>query len=372
MSKQGASKSYGTVLAELDSFLGQLSKSAAEEGDKDTAHPSKGVDDQDRPATEGARSAENERDVTAMVGVQNINDAAPATDEEPDAVAMTTAKTTGKDPANETASVKSTKDDPGSSHPSAKVAEFLGQVKSACAKFGAEKIATEIGNSLMADIAVLSDNAEKQASENGLEQAAAAGSNQAEVMFKEAMAETMPNILSYVEKQASEAAVMLRDFYAGVEQGAQKKAEGNPEEGIPGEAGGEGALPQEDLAQLAAAAGGPGGAPMPEEAMMAGGEGLGGPGGAQGDEEVIQALSEALADAGITPEELAQAVASSQKTASHMTIEQRKNASDIAKLAMCEVNSHRNLQSVGRTHVKKASLSLAYAMRQMIKDVTGK
>jgi len=58
-----------------------------------------------------------------------------------------------------------------------------------------------------------------------------------------------------------------------------------------------------------------------------------------------------------------------QKMAS---LAQRKQASDIAKTAMCEVNRHRNMKAVGRLQVKKANLSLAWQMRQMVKEVTGK
>jgi hypothetical protein len=71
--------------------------------------------------------------------------------------------------------------------------------------------------------------------------------------------------------------------------------------GAPGGPGG--GLPPEVMAQLA---GGGGGGPGPEAG------GAGGEGGGGGDEAVIEELAQALDQAGVTPEELAQAIAHSQ------------------------------------------------------------
>ena len=383
--KQGAAKSYGTVLAELDEFLGQLNKSASV-GD--------GTPDGTVAVPEGARSKENTKDVKETVPGVPVDASAESANKESPVVDLTTAATTGKDvPGTKPVPAESTAK-PGNAE-TEKGAEFLVQVKEACAKHGAEAVVTEIGNSLMADIAVMTQG-EKQASAPEAAQAAKAGEMSADAMIKQAMAEALPEITQYIEKQAEEAATALHDYYAGLQSSTKKAAEGaeGAEEAVPGEAepgaaGAEGALPEADLAQLAAAAqGGPAdeGAPVegppPGAALEGAPEGAGAP----GDQEVIEALSEALADAGVTPEELAQAVEAQgagpgpgaggppgagpePKMAS---LAQRKQASDIAKTAMCEVNRHRNMKAVGRLQVKKASLSLAWQMRQMVKEVTGK
>lgn len=118
----------------------------------------------------------------------------------------------------------------------------------------------------------------------------------------------------------------------------------------------------------------------PEGGGMPGGEmggmdyGPGGEGGMgePGEEEIVQALSEALADAGVTPEELAAAVAA-QEGGGEAPLEQKVAAMNIAKLASEEVNRYRNLKSLGRIkNVKRASLQLTWSVRQMIKDVVGK
>ena len=159
------------------------------------------------------------------------------------------------------------------------------------------------------------------------------------------------------------------------EEGMEEEAapEGESEEGLPGEPGGEGALPPEDLEQLAAAAGGPGGG---MDVPGAGGDdmaGIGMEGGEPSDEEVVEALSEALADAGVTPEEFAAAVEGQAAGAEGVPMEAKMAAADVAKTASEKVNQYRNLLALGRIkHTKRASLRLQWAMRQVVKQHTGR
>jgi hypothetical protein len=374
-----STKTYGSALAELDTYLGALQKSAgvekktaSETSEDPTSHPVENVDDQLDPASEGSRSAENEADVTSDVGPQNINDAAPASDEEPKPVAMTTAATTGEDPSNETAGVKDTKDDPGTTHP-AKAAEYLETVKKACAEQGAEKVASDLGNEIMADIACI------KAADGNVEKAAEAGAAAADSEIEKLAEAQLPLIVEGAIKEAEADARNLFDYYTNFQKAAEEGAE--PEEAVSGEvateeagdAGEEGALPVEDLEQLAAVAEGPEGVGAEEAAMGAPAvDPMADPMAEPGSEEVVEALSEALADAGVTPEEFAAAVAS-QEGAAEAPIEQKMAAVQVANLATSEVNRYRNLKTAGRvSNEKRASIQLVWTVRQMVKDVTGK
>jgi hypothetical protein len=127
-----------------------MAKGAAEMGSTGTSHPSTAVDDQDAPAQEGARAAENESDVKAQIPGETVNDAkgeeaegagrgenAPVHDIGVESTA------TGESPAIETAGTKDSPDDPGTSHP-AKVD-------------GGEKYSALInqGDVILADLAVV-------------------------------------------------------------------------------------------------------------------------------------------------------------------------------------------------------------------------
>jgi hypothetical protein len=359
--------SYNQALADLDKYLAGLTKAAGGSEDSASSHPSKSEDDQTSDAKlEGSHASELEASISSDIGPLNINDAPAASDKKIGPEQQTTANETGKD----VPSVKLDKDDPGTSHP-AKAAEYIEKVKAACAKFGAEKVATELGNALMADIAVLCESETKQA--------AAAGASEADALVKQAEAE-LATLTPYLVKRADAAATLLHAFYSQLEKDAAGEPGADPEAGVPGEgeeaagdAGGEGALPSEDLEQLAAVAGPEAGA-APEGDPMAAAAGADPMAAAGGDAEVIDALSQALADAGVTPEELAQAVAAEQqgpKMAS-VSLEERVKRAEVAKLAASEVNRYRNLKAVGRIQTKQASLSLTWAMRSMIKDVMGK
>lgn len=86
----------------------------------ETSHPIKSLDDNASGYQEGSRSRENTTDLKKDQGPAGV-ESAPATTTEQEASQNTIgpldAKSTGKDPASETDSVKGDKDDPGSEHP---------------------------------------------------------------------------------------------------------------------------------------------------------------------------------------------------------------------------------------------------------------
>jgi len=373
---------YSDALNDIDKYVASIREKQASEGDVDTTHPSKSEDDSTMVGTEGARSSENEADITASVPGVNINDV-PAQEAHQSANMenLTEAALTGEDPANETSSVKTTKDDPGTTHPSEmdgtenKSASALvnasDMVTVAIKEHGTVKIASELVNMVADDLVTL---------DTQIKEAAVAGfiaSHQKQAAEGDVSLKTVEGNLN---KFASNCAANLQDFYAGV---AEKVAEDMPEEGMPGEEE-EGELPQDDLQSIAAMAAGPeaGGMPMEEgmpegmpvdEAALAE-EALGG----GGEEEVIQALSAALAEAGVTPEELAMAVEAEQVAApgpevGGLPIEDKSQIVEDAKIACARVNSFRNLVSAGRVNMsKKASIKLTYAMRELVREATGK
>jgi hypothetical protein len=421
------SMSTGTindVLQDLDSFLesAQTKQAATADqnmGDKDTSHPSAQVDDQllgDAPEKE--RSAENEADVSRDVGPQNINDANESDAEKPNSMeSLTTAAPTGEDPSNETGSTKETKEDGTSSHPSdlessvqkEKYAAFRADLDKKIKTDGLQKVACDLANEVLADIATVM---ESQTAE--VKQASAAGAAAADRVLTESekRAAEKNQIMDSLIKEAYQAgqqdAELLLDFYCGVAEGAAEKraeeeaaanekedggskeeagdsgnASSGAEDAVTGEGSEEaGALPPEDIQQLADMA-----APaveepapeMPAEAAMPaaeamGAEALGGEMGAPGEEEVLDALSQALTDAGVTPEELVMAIEAEQGAAGpEMPIEQKVAAVQVAKTAAAKINHFRNLQALGRGKLtKKANLSVVWKMRQLVKNCTGK
>lgn len=419
----------GGVLADLDVYLGEIrEKRAAEAGDTGTTHPSKGVDDQTRPATEGARSAENEADVKADVPGESVDEASEAEAETPaKPVAMTTAKTTGEDPSNETSSAKGDKEDGTTTHPAD--AETVGEKYSSFDELASaigkdpEKVACDLGNALMADIAVLIGEhhvpekaagaeaapaeaprePEGEATEEELQQIAEAGyKTAAEVhaALEQGQQQITREMVDMVVKEAASDAKMVVSYFEGLKSGAEEsvnpprgkraaedeepkeeEAAPKPEEPPAPAAGAEDAtLPPEDISALAAAANEPpareeGAAPaaapeeMPPEIGGAPEEMLGGLGDVS-DEEVVEALSEALAEAGVTPEELAQAVAGEQ-AGMEVTAGEKAAAVSFARESVAKVNEYRKLQKEGKAK-KKASIDLKYGVRQLVKQYLGK
>lgn len=386
-------KTNAAVLDDLNTFLEDLrTKQAAEaplggdQGDKDTTHPSKTVDNQEQGATEGSRSAENEADISSDVPGVNINDvSAEEANKEAKPVGQTTAATTGEDPSNETESVKFDKEDPGTSHPSemngtenGKNAGAKGDQKNPVddliAKHGLEKVATELADLVIEETGGEPTDQEKKAAA----EAANAGAGAADDLVDRQINENLPQIFSNLDKSAAAMANDLAHFYIGIQHSAQEKQAEDGEEDddtsekpMPGETGGEGALPTDDLQQLAAAAGGEEAGVMPPAPAEAGIEM--GVEGEPSDEEVVEALSEALADAGVTPEELVMAIEADQSAAPGVPMDAKMAALNTAREACQEINRYRNLNAAGRWKTqKRASLDLKWSMRRLINEVVGR
>ncbi len=118
---------------------------------------------------------------------------------------------------------------------------------------------------------------------------------------KQAAAEKIASI----QEAAAQDALFFVDVMNGFNYGLQKKAEGAP--------GGEMQLPPEAMAAMAGGGGAPAGGG--EGGMPPGAEGGGAPGGEAGgegggdDQQKVEALAQALEQAGVTPEDLAEAIA---------------------------------------------------------------
>lgn len=118
----------------------------------DTSHPSKDVDDNTQPATEGKRSQENTSDVKNTIfngGVDAAGDSSPSQEDQQFDVGITSAST-GEDPASED-DYKSDKEDPGTSHP----AKTNDGEKYGSMSFGKlRKLASSKANDILSDITV--------------------------------------------------------------------------------------------------------------------------------------------------------------------------------------------------------------------------
>lgn len=276
-----------------------------------TTHPVKNVDDGTQTASEGARSSENSTDVKADQGAAGVDSTSAGTPGGQDSVQTDigiTSKATGEDPASED-SYKSTKDDPGSSHPARTDNNSLDGEKYSSADFrNFAKQADEIGQSLLALIAV---SGEKQASgcgdggdmstgagetkkkedapaDAGKEAVAAqagydlagifAGMADVSAEDKQAadrmVVETLHEVLAMADRRAEK----LANYYIGLaEAEAEKSAEGmeNFEEG--GSEEGDPAAAESSPEEEAAMAGGEGGGSDEEllAALLGGGENMG-------------------------------------------------------------------------------------------------
>ena len=118
----------------------------------DTSHPSKDVDDNTQPATEGKRSQENSSDVKKTIfngGVDAAGDSSPSQEDQQFDVGITSTST-GEDPASED-DYKSDKEDPGTSHP----AKTNDGEKYGSMSFGElRKLASSKANDILSDITV--------------------------------------------------------------------------------------------------------------------------------------------------------------------------------------------------------------------------
>ena len=326
-----------------------------------TSHPVKDVDDRTEAAQEGARSAENNKDVKEDQGAVGVNSAAtaksardilaglsrhaamptysvkrsesavstPGSAADDQLQIGTNKQPTGEDPSNETNSAKSGKKDSDSEHPARTDNESLDGHKFSYDQYTPlEKLASyihECGNQLVAQIAHVAWNAkkandgystdvaqfyEKEAADPELVQLV--GRELAGVMSdKQATDHMVYDALSGVVKTASLKADLLIEYIAGHDAQMRKYAEGDmlaegmsqdapPTSaggGIPTGPGAEG--PGNEAAMMDALGGAPG-------AEM-GGEG--GEGGEGGHEAEIAQLLQVLEQMGVSPEELEQAAA---------------------------------------------------------------
>jgi hypothetical protein len=361
-------KATGNLLALMDGFLTDIrqeaKKAAAEKKATDpsepTTHPVMKADDGTQKATEGARSSENEADVKKELGEAGITgqeDANSASSIKPSDSIGTQSQDSSEVKGN-VSQPKSTKDKPPESagHPSnstfsekyssvietgnkllAAIAEMnkasthepghmasesdkpadKGQAAKKAPPFPPKKDEKKDEKKAEEDPKLL----EKRAAADKYTEDAEAGYMAAQVIAESLgmgkSAEEANKVLAAQAEQiikfAQDDAVTLVEFTRGLKLGVtkggtnkaaarasiNKRAEGIPPELLMGAGGG-------DMG---------GGMPLGGDAGMGGGMppgGGGGGGGAGGDEEaIIEAIAEALAAEGVSPEELAQALAES-------------------------------------------------------------
>lgn len=330
------------VMALMDAILekARMTKSATDPSEP-TTHPVMNVDDGTQKAQTGARDAEHKKDVRSALGESGVTgqeDSAAAGDGTVAADSIGTQKMDSSQVKGNVQTPKATKDGPAEKgrgdaspgHPSNATFQE---------KYSSAKI-VELGNSILADMAALIKNAEESgekkeekapekkaspaAHDEDMAKKAAAAKYESDaqegyiaaqllaesIMNKSAEDEQAAVMINGIAKTAQEDAGLLCDFIDGFKKGASlstkinqpvKKAEvpmGLPPEALAGAGGG--AIPPEALAGA-----------VPPEAMAGAGAGAGAGGG--GDEEAaIDALADALAQAGVTPEELAQVIAEQQ------------------------------------------------------------
>ena len=349
-------KTAGNVLELMDTFLEKVrhekaagTQKAATDPSDPTTHPVMNKDDGTQKATTGARAAENAADAkkelggTLSVGKQ---DDANNTPKEPSAnmgvQQMASDEVKGNVPSHPKEHAPQPADSP--SHPSTAQGEKYSseyeavlstgnRIVEAIAKLGVKTAAkkAEEANPTASDgspAGTMATNKtappaktvkqkcdagsgecktaeEKQAAADKYKEDAQAGYFAAsvlvnQIMQKEAADKEAAAKIEGIIKTAHDDARLFADYLAGCQEATQKsaahakKAEGE-------ETGAPAGLPPEMLQGAGAPQDG-GGMPMPPAA----GAGAGGGGG--DDEAIIQAVAQALAEAGISPEELAQAV----------------------------------------------------------------
>jgi len=216
----------------MSSFLDDLDKWLLESVEKKAEEPPTAlpkVDDGDRPAPTGARAAENESDVKSEIPAESVDEASGAAAEGPGRGENvpsnsigTKAAPTGEDPSVETASVKAKPDDPGTSMPAR---ADMGE------KYSAAQL-RDMGDTILADIAVATAAAEKPASA----EKPAEGEKQAEEGEKSAEAEQpAEGEKSAEEKPAADLPPALKEKAEDMKEKAEDKdkddeseAEDNP------------------------------------------------------------------------------------------------------------------------------------------------
>ena len=309
------------TFAQFLDTVGTLKSAASTEdpggADGPTEHPVKNEENHTQTAEEGSRSDEHSEDVKDQIGpasvdaskeaMEGVNPPGNAADMQPQ-IGVKQAPT-GEDPANETASAKATKDDastgtapgdPGyTEHPARTDNDSLDGMKYASMSTRElNKLATDLGNSILQQLCSQSSApskqaaAEKQSSELDTQQAAELGWSLAglvsENFDKQAADELVQNQLQMIIKTASDDADRVAEFLLSFQKAAMDEAAAAGAMG--------GGMPPE--AAMAAAGG------MPPEAAMAAGGGAGVP----SDDEAAQILM-LLEQLGITPEQLMELIA---------------------------------------------------------------
>lgn len=283
----------------------------------DTSHPSKDVDDNTQPATEGKRSQENTSDVKKTIfngGVDAAGDSSPSQEDQQFDVGITSAST-GEDPASED-DYKSDKEDPGTSHP----AKTNDGEKYGSMSFGElRKLASSKANDILSDITLnmkqaagskpmpdfiqkkIDEKKGKKAPAADCDKMAAAGAAAASLtadqqdefakQAREAVAGSIEQTIADGLEKAAMVGSYLQAFY--------KAAEG--EAAAPEEEGEESAPPEEGGAEGGAESG-----MEVDPGMMAqmAGEGGGEGGGGASPDDAAQELLMALQEQGIDPAEL--------------------------------------------------------------------
>jgi len=286
-----------------------------------TEHPVKDVDDSTEDAQEGARSAENSKDVKADLGAASVESKKaaarrarkwaddgkseggavnpPGTAEQDQLQIGTKKAPTGQDSSVETASVKAEKDDTETSHPASTANSSLdGNKYAEMSTSQLAKVAADLGNQLLAQLANSINHSEPKVAESkeAADLAGQAGWELAGLLsgnFDKQAADTLvQSTLETIIKTAADDAEKVAGFWASYNAELRKRAEHDEAAAGPGAAG----VPDE-AALMAAMAGSEG---APEGGMPPGAEGGGG--------EDIEQLAALLDQLGISPEELVAAL----------------------------------------------------------------
>lgn len=316
-----------------------------------SSHPTADVDNHGQNATEGSRSSENTADVKADIGKPSVDSTPDATagtgSGDQDSVQLnigTQQSATGEDPSVED-DYKNKKDDPGTAHP-AKAGEG-GEKYSSVSFFEGKKMASAIGNSILADLAngfgdrlntkAAGSQPNAPAPRTSAPNAAVTSPTPTAPAAKQASAPLDSRIAAGYElasllgvskeaafKQASEVAEGIindarldADLFGPYLLAIQKRASGDAAEGEshePPPEGGEGGGGGGDLAAMLSGGGGGGAEPPmpggggggpPAPGGDAGGGGI--PGGPPSEDEALAQLAAALEELGIPLDVLAQA-----------------------------------------------------------------
>lgn len=348
------SPTFDTLRQYAQEILGNEKRAANDPGGHTgpSSGPWTSVDDGTRPASTGARAAENEQDIKDLpegdVSVDSTPEGGP-NDEGQDKVQYNinmTQSSVGEDPSVED-DYKGTKDDPGTSGP------FTVSDSEKYGSWNFAKCASQLGklgNEILADISVKAAKQNKKADAkdgtpaatpaaqaagtDAVTKAAQAGYDQAAALGDVSEAEAANRMLYNTVKEASHMADLTVAYLTEYQDALAKRAEADPTEADSGESH----EPKKDPADAGPpAAGGPGGGPggggpggdamaamlgpgggPPGADMPPGGDAAAPPpgdpaaGGAPSKEEALHELAAAMIEMGITPEELAQAVAQMQ------------------------------------------------------------